>query len=270
MAIIDRTSTSTVSQAELTRQDVESGNIPRFLYKFRPPNVFTKNVIKNSALYFSTPQSFNDPFDCQLTLDTNLTRDEITTYLSTRRPALSKPQIKRLLADWKDDPIAFRRSANRTLHEALSKHGISCFAPNADSILMWSHYTDSHRGLCLKFDVLSDPSAFTTPYKVEYQENYPIWNHFKKGPGETITKMITTKAKVWEYEQEYRIFKPNSPGNHAFKKEALVEVIFGCNASQAFIEDVRTIAYNAKMHQVKFSKAQISKRRFALIFKEIQ
>lgn len=59
-----------ISEVELTRLAVLEGLFPRYLYKYRGTDEFTKNIIKNNALWFSTPLSFNDPFDCQITLDT--------------------------------------------------------------------------------------------------------------------------------------------------------------------------------------------------------
>ena len=35
-----------------------------FLYQYRADNEHTENIIKNSALWFSRPSEFNDPFEC--------------------------------------------------------------------------------------------------------------------------------------------------------------------------------------------------------------
>jgi hypothetical protein len=33
-----------------------------------------------------------------------------------------------------------------------SSVGIYCVSTNYDDVLMWSHYADSHKGICLEFD----------------------------------------------------------------------------------------------------------------------
>ena len=40
--------------------------IPKFLYKFEKINEQTLRNLKNAQLYFNTPSSFNDPFDCSV------------------------------------------------------------------------------------------------------------------------------------------------------------------------------------------------------------
>jgi len=37
---------------------------PKYLYKFEKLNVQTLRNMKNAQIYFNTPASFNDPFDC--------------------------------------------------------------------------------------------------------------------------------------------------------------------------------------------------------------
>ena len=248
---------------------IQKGLVPRYLYKFRSPTEYTDLIIRNSALHYSRPQTFNDPFDCRLSLDFNNTRAEILHYLQRRRPKVPKEYIAKLLLTWSQDREAFKQRINGVLHRSLAEHGICCFAPDASSVLMWSHYTESHRGLCLKFDLLADPSAFSIPFKVEYHEEYPKWNHFTSAEGDTVTKMITSKAKAWEYEQEYRVLKFNDPGNCRFKKEALVEVIFGCQATVDYIAKIKGLVKAVKMDHVQFKQASISQDRFELVFNAV-
>lgn len=47
---------------------------------------------------------------------------------------------------------------------------VSCFSERNDSILMWSHYADSHRGVCIEFETPVD-ECFK---KVKYQEERPV------------------------------------------------------------------------------------------------
>ena len=51
--------------------------------------------------------------------------------------------------------------------------GICCFSFNPKSILMWSHYTNNHKGVCLKFDYKQDIEGFRVSSPVEYVEEYP-------------------------------------------------------------------------------------------------
>lgn len=48
------------------------------------------------------------------------------------------------------------------------KIGVCCFSLDPKSILMWSHYSDNHKGVCLKFDRLKDMECFRGSYPVDY------------------------------------------------------------------------------------------------------
>lgn len=47
----------------------------------------------------------------------------------------------------------------RSTDEILNGFAYYCMAKKPDNILMWSHYADSHKGVCFRFDLLQDSSA---------------------------------------------------------------------------------------------------------------
>ena len=48
------------------------------LYKYRNiDDIYLENIIKNSSLYFSPVEHFNDPFDCKLSFRQNYSKQEI-------------------------------------------------------------------------------------------------------------------------------------------------------------------------------------------------
>src|SRR6516165_6791682 len=64
-------------------------------------------------------------------------------------------------SDVEESQLALERKERRIveLHSAL------CFSKSWNNILMWSHYADKHRGICLGFDVANDKTSC-----VEYLE----------------------------------------------------------------------------------------------------
>jgi hypothetical protein len=77
---------------------------------------------------------------------------------------------------------------------------------NWDNLLLWSHYGDSHKGVCLGFDipegepgknydtdVLYQPSVLPKP---ERQEDVNI---------DLAVRLLHTKHESWSYEQEVRM-----------------------------------------------------------------
>jgi hypothetical protein len=94
---------------------------------------------------------------------------------------------------------------NRTNREL----GIICFSQNYTSPVQWAHYGDSHRGICLGFDV-PDEDLF----EIEYVKHRTAGGEFKnsldlKGR-DYIKYMLSRKHEHWKYEQEVRMIIPFS------------------------------------------------------------
>ncbi len=141
---------------------------------------------------------------------------------------------------------------------------------------MWSHYTNDHKGMCLKFDILEDSDFFTTAIPVRYVNTMPLYNHFSDREL-IIEKIIQPKSKDWDYEKEIRIVKTNedikkNKVNQAFKFKptALRKIIFGCKATQTTIEKYKRLCNVEEFKHVKFSMMeQMTDGTFGLIEKEI-
>lgn len=94
------------------------------------------------------------------------------------------------------------------MKRALSEYmGLLCFSENWRNPVQWSHYAESHRGICLGFDVA--PSAGMR--KVRYVESRIAPNlRAMKAMGEAavghMLDLLTIKFEHWQYEQEHRLF----------------------------------------------------------------
>jgi hypothetical protein len=51
-----------------------------------------------------------------------------------------------------------RQVLDKTYAQVAEKFSVQCFSRSWNNILMWSHYGDRHKGICLGFDV---PDEFT-------------------------------------------------------------------------------------------------------------
>lgn len=102
---------------------------------------------------------------------------------------------------------AFRTHYNRYLDENVrNTWGYLSFSKSWDSPLMWSHYADRHRGVCLEFDGTSGSKPF---FDVQYSKKRIFKGITIEGFSEFVSKdnmveLLGTKAKGWEYEQEVR------------------------------------------------------------------
>ena len=130
---------------------------------------------------------------------------------------------------------------------------------------MWSHYSLSHTGVCLKFEILKDPEFFSTPLKVIYSDEYPVYNHLRDG-SVLVDKLLKTKSTCWAYEQELRVVKHLTKGLQKFEKGALVEIIFGCRVEKKEIERIKILAQKAGFSHLIFTKCKVKLGKFGLDF----
>lgn len=85
-------------------------------------------------------------------------------------------------------------------------HGMICFSQNWTSPLLWSHYADDHKGICLGFDVPAkrlervtyerDRMAFAALDRIASADQIPT---------ELRRRLLTTKFRGWNYEREHRM-----------------------------------------------------------------
>lgn len=132
------------------------------------------------------------------------------------------------------DNYVIRQVVKGRKNSANRLHGIICFSKNYSSPVQWAHYADSHKGLCLGFDVPSEDLI-----EIEYLDERGAEKEFKSlldyNREEFIRYMLSKKHKHWTYEEEVRLLvnfgKRKKDDSLVFKEFSnemkLVEVIMG-------------------------------------------
>jgi hypothetical protein len=97
---------------------------------------------------------------------------------------------------WQKDP-KLRAAISRWKQEMTNKFGLLCFSRDWHNPLMWSHYADRHRGICLGFDVPEQ-----NVLAVNYTDRR---TKLSKSPSDAeISSLIYSKYQGWAYEKEWR------------------------------------------------------------------
>jgi hypothetical protein len=117
---------------------------------------------------------------------------------------------------------------------------ICCFSEKCDNILMWSHYANYHKGVCLRFKskliegfpylTINSKAVELFPMNYDIIPPYPINYHNQVEGNAQLLKLLSTKSLDWEYENEYIMFltEEDSKENlNDFKKEELEGIILG-------------------------------------------
>ena len=209
------------------------------------------------------------------------TTESFTLYKKRIRELRKKvyPKVAQLTADH----LGRHR---HTMIDTLSKLiGVICFTAVPDSLLMWAHYTCSHTGLVVEFDV-QHPVFVETPRlaPVAYSTTRPV---LRLGGGAQNTlpeagwKALLTKSSEWEYEQEWRtttqltsaerVERPNAPEYFSpMPAQAIKSVILGARSSPELREQVLELARAPDWSHISVAKSRLHDTEYRLEIQEIE
>lgn len=99
-----------------------------------------------------------------------------------------------------------RQAWNRTRKTLAKTKGVLCFSRNWENPVLWSHYGDRHRGICLSFAV-SDDKLSPVRYEAKRLQSQFLARRAAGTLDEVFMNLIlTTKFEDWRYEDEVRAF----------------------------------------------------------------
>ena len=127
-----------------------------------------------------------------------------------------------------------QRDALIHTRKELSDVGLLCFSFKWSNPLLWAHYADKHKGICLGFDLPDDLIGHVV--YVSTRLPFPNPSELNK---QTSLNWLLTKFSGWCYEAECRVFakleQEDEKGNYFadFKKNMMTlrEVILGCECT---------------------------------------
>lgn len=256
---------------------------PQHLYRYRSLDGKFKEWVKDSILksthYFSSPKAFNDPFDCRPVFKLDATKAELIKYyegvLSRQAPQMSREQRRAEARAKVSDPYSDPRDqrnlgAFHQIYDELvtSKIGVLCLSAKPKDILMWSHYANSHRGICLQFFALGNTLESSQP--VHYKSVRPVVNPVSQSHDEMLDHAIFSKSDHWKYEQEWRLIQyKHGAGVYRTPPEALVGIVLGALIEP---EDKRDVLewVDSRDIPTKIYQARISTSKFELEIDEVR
>ena len=212
-----------------------------FIYKYKKLydeatmelDEYTLDILVNNRIYFSKPSEFNDPYDFLLELD------------------MSKNNI----SDFKNALSAMTESDAESLlvNEFRDNYAVFCATKSHKNMLMWSHYGDNHKGICICMKTYSDPSIEKESLYVKSEQFKKIENRSKytyypfspvdysqsRAPKFDVAKYMAiggvpefmlAKSDVWSYEDELRavmVISNTDCQTITLEDNQIVEIFFG-------------------------------------------
>jgi len=236
------------------------------IYKYRKIDEhIEKNILLNEFVY-SRVKTFNDPFEVSPNYSIHL--DEYhKKYFDSKPFELEKLQS-----------LFYNQSAISLLHQSLY---VASFTQKYDDILMWSHYADSHKGLCFEFDipdsklvdyqfmnVLYSDSRVTMNINLLKSINPQILNDetYSIEIKDDLKPLYIVKSLVWKHENEIRLIYKNKMYDEksdfvTFVLPYLSHIYLGVNISSS--EEKRVVKLAEKVG-VNVSKMCVDKELFKL------
>lgn len=207
---------------------------PEFLFKYRSLNddlslLRLKEIIIDKKLYFSRIEDFNDPFEFDHNLTFDAKNDDIKIKYIIEKINEDKEFYGDLLTCKSNEEMIKKYESKQPLSLMAQNNmhnirknlglGVLCLSQSFENINLWSHYADSHKGVCIKFKLISNKANF---FKVIYTSS-PNISIYEQYYYEEIAKLKWDK--FWNHEDEYRAI--SNIGQHSISDLGLeIESIY--------------------------------------------
>jgi hypothetical protein len=165
-------------------------HLPKRIYKYRRDSKYSRENLKTDTVWIASPDAYNDPYDCSFTvaeeqvvtalkkslvtefakiykLEGNEAMDQIESAISSGKdplvilanyiagihgvtPGSNPQQMAEFISLMAPKMICETVSVLRQWRKATK---ICSFGAVNDSILMWGHYAQDHKGFCVEYDL---------------------------------------------------------------------------------------------------------------------
>ena len=278
---------------------------PRNVIRFYGDPKYALETIGFKEITFLHANMLNDPLDPPFYFITDFNEDYQTLckyiqqyhtdYLKRFKSHLTKK-------NWNKYITGVKKYFNECINNAFifSTCAMNNQEHPKDSLYMWGHYGNGHRGVAIEFDTnLLTSSVLKTVETKETEQLSKIYyrSELPKITCESIYKAViemtennqqtsdktelfniiqlalSTKSKVWEKENEWRFILRNSKSKMkilrvALEDDTITALYLGCrtddNMKKDLIYETKQIFSNAKVY-----KSKISKNNFSLEFDQL-
>lgn len=183
------------------------------VYKYVSEASF-KLILDGQRIGFSHPRDFNDFFD---------------------RPWISPEHFLHPAPDIPGIPDTERKRKAQNVADRWNAHPISSFTRTHDNALMWAHYADNHKGVCIEFDTaLANIASMDLLIPIQFGSVIYVKRPYRPIPGtvtpdeftnqlprlgddrfaidnyERLQRLLLTKPIAWSYEEEIRVVGPST------------------------------------------------------------
>jgi hypothetical protein len=246
-------------------------------YKYRPYTKYLIESLKDETIGLTSPTTFNDPFDCPII--ELLNNDEKVSGL-IRQAYNDCLKIACFSANTK---LPYDDDNKQKLVQEEKQCGSM---PEYCNELMWAHYADSHKGVCIKYHFpnsltqLADGKDGVMCYFKDVSYSSQDLHQYSGKDSINLYDAFFLKGEKWMYENELRLlyFDINGrPGFHSISAKNYIEAVyFGLKCPQKHRDKIREILKdrihekedlrgNKTQHVIEFYEMVIDKQHFGQV-----
>lgn len=155
------------------------------------------------------------------------------------------------------------RTIRASIRDNKSQIGMCSFSEVHDHELMWAHYADQFRGICIAyhFSKLRDGLAGDITFaRMFYNETVPTIRLTDEEPDEIAKMVLSYKNHRWLYEREWRMFA--SLGKARYRPTSCVTRVY----LGSRIEDDDRIRIKNRLKRLKIRTSDMSIDRYSISF----
>ncbi|MEW6289148.1 MAG: DUF2971 domain-containing protein [Thermodesulfobacteriota bacterium] len=229
------------------------------LFKYYSPKYegeFNLSFYSRRAIYFQQPIKFNDPWDCKapplkLHRQINNLKNIYDKLAKRNGQYFVKKEWQRISKSPRSEiKNLFEGCFKEAFEKKRSEIGVFSLSFIPDSELMWSHYTNSHFGYMLHFQI--DPATYLIdsslskvgiPIPVIYKDKREVWNleKYHENREKYVYDLVRYKSSAWEYECELRLLNVTKYGFIKTPSDWLKSIVIGLNTEDGLrskLEDI--------------------------------
>jgi hypothetical protein len=207
------------------------------LYKYVPFSINSVSILIRKKIWIPKASTLNDPFEF---------------YFNTK-----KMDYRGMMIDESEMELATRQ---------MKEMGVFSLSDINNDILMWSHYSDEHKGFCIEFERIDDNylGNYDNCIPVLYEDNIPNYYPEQLEEKGIVANILTTKSKKWNYENEWRLL--TETGNIEVDLPGKMKgIVFGQRMTNQNKETINAILGS----DVNYYEAVKDKNKYALLINRI-
>lgn len=287
--------------------------LPKRIYKYCRDSTYSRENLKTDTVWMASPDTYNDPYDCSFTVAEEeivatlkmgllpefakvyqLRGDEVIAQIDKALNsgidplaslAASIAAVKGVSAGSNPQQMAefFSRMAPKFIADTIGVlrqwrkiTKVCSFSAVNDSILMWGHYAQDHKGCCIEYDIGSlkpDHALRRMLYPVIYSSVlYDLTAFAKKLVGPNRENFnpslpllgVLHKFDGWKYEEEWRavMYTPGVAGDYNWTVPTPSRVFLGAKMEA---QNAEAIAAICEPKGIQVCRMIMAKDRFELL-----